>query len=501
MKNQHIFSSITEKQGPSHLQFIGIAIIAGCLWLVAFWGAITSAVYLWYTDTTFNHCFFVIPASLYFGYKVLPSLNRFPVTTDLLALTALAGLIVLWAVGYAASIQLFVHFAAFLFPSILIWIVVGRRNAAKLWFPLTFVVFAVPFGSELIAPFQEITADFAVFMLKAVDIPVFRSGLYIDVPNGKFEVAEACSGVRFFIASVCFGYFYAYISYRSLTKRVLFVIVSTLFPILANGIRVFGTILVGEKIGMEYAASADHLVYGWVFFAVVLLILIWLGNFWADPPGVAPQQQDGERAGFAVPVWIVLPIGLVLGWKVLIDNADEVNGELLDKHLLQLQYPVVSLPAWKPEFYGEDTSMFGKDPQTGIQVYVAAYRSDDDHSEAISFNNRFYHPDIWTKDSQSVVRLDTANGEIDASVIDLRAPSGEHRAILYWYKMPGYEGASAVQVKLRQALSKLIGRQLPTAVIMLSDVYSPYGETRYGSFMAKTESLVERIDNVTLRFD
>jgi hypothetical protein len=49
-------------------------------------------------------------------------------------------------------------------------------------------------------------------------------------------------------------------------------------PILANGVRAWATIYVAQYIGAEKATGFDHIVYGWVFFAIVLALL--LGAAW-----------------------------------------------------------------------------------------------------------------------------------------------------------------------------------------------------------------------------
>jgi hypothetical protein len=49
-------------------------------------------------------------------------------------------------------------------------------------------------------------------------------------------------------------------------------------PILANGVRAWATIYVAQFIGAERATGFDHIVYGWVFFAVITAVL--LGAAW-----------------------------------------------------------------------------------------------------------------------------------------------------------------------------------------------------------------------------
>jgi hypothetical protein len=55
-------------------------------------------------------------------------------------------------------------------------------------------------------------------------------------------------------------------------------------PILANGVRAWGTIYVAQSRGVEFAAGFDHIVYGWIFFAIVMALLIGLAWRFFDRP-------------------------------------------------------------------------------------------------------------------------------------------------------------------------------------------------------------------------
>ena len=49
-------------------------------------------------------------------------------------------------------------------------------------------------------------------------------------------------------------------------------------PVLANGVRAWGTIYIAQSQGIEFAAGFDHIVYGWIFFALVMAVV--LGASW-----------------------------------------------------------------------------------------------------------------------------------------------------------------------------------------------------------------------------
>jgi exosortase/archaeosortase family protein len=115
-------------------------------------------------------------------------------------------------------------------------------------------------------------------------VPAALHGFFIDTPVGRFEVAEACSGVKFLIAMIALGTLVAHLCFRSWTRRAVFMAACVVVPILANGVRAWGTIYVAQSRGVEFAAGFDHIVYGWIFFAIVMAVLLGAASPFFDRP-------------------------------------------------------------------------------------------------------------------------------------------------------------------------------------------------------------------------
>ena len=115
---------------------------------------------------------------------------------------------------------------------------------------------------------QTVTAEIAAVLLALTGVPAHLEGVFITTPTGYFEVAEACAGVKFLIAMVAFGALVANVCFRAWPRRIAFIAVALVVPILANGVRAWGTIYVAHLTGsLDFAASFDHVVYGGIFFA------------------------------------------------------------------------------------------------------------------------------------------------------------------------------------------------------------------------------------------
>ncbi|MGX7952658.1 exosortase A [Tsuneonella sp. HG249] len=180
----------------------------------------------------------------------------------------------LWLGGRAADINLVAQGGVIVAFQGAIAALLGVRVALVAAFPLGYALLLVPFGDELIPLLQQVTARIAVAMTHASGIPAVVDGLYIDTPGGKFVVAEECSGVKFLVAMTALSILVAWTGFTSWKKRVALVAGAGLVSILANGVRAWGTIFAAQYVGEERAGGLDHIVYGWVFFAIVMAAVL-----------------------------------------------------------------------------------------------------------------------------------------------------------------------------------------------------------------------------------
>lgn len=254
-----------------------------------------SMINAWIVDGTYNHAFLVFPICIWLIYQrrdLLPSLKPEP---DILAITFLLGAIIILFLALIVDVQIAQQVAMITIIITTIWAVFGRKIMLTVAFPLMFLYFAAPLGSSLIPALMELTAHFVVFMVKLSGIPIYNDGLYFSLPTGNWSVIEACSGIRYLIASFSLGIIYAYITYTSTKKRLIFIFFSILTPIIANGLRAFGIVMIGHFSNMEYATGVDHLMFGWMFFGVIIFTLFFIGNYWADPVPATRQKAETKK--------------------------------------------------------------------------------------------------------------------------------------------------------------------------------------------------------------
>lgn len=454
--------------------FIAIFAIALLVWLSSFYQGITTAYNVWVISEIFNHCLFVLPCSLYFIYRKRVELTKAGFQPTLLPLVIVAGCLFVQLFGEVGGINILMHLATFVALPCLIWSLIGHNAAKVIAFPLAFILFCIPVGDQLVPYLQELTTDIAVPMLKLTGVPIFRNGLYLEIPEGRFLVAEACSGISFLISSIVFGFFYSYISFSSYKRRAAFIAASCIVPILANAIRVYGIVLIGHISDMEHAVGTDHLVYGGVFFGIVLFLLIIIGEQFRDTSKADDENSVGMKDGNQqvqtdyrlIPFFaFVVLAGVQQFWYWQVSNVD----------IVKFDNPVVSptsnirfikqgITGWQPEFEAPDAVASGIFSGDKLDVDAYIYYYNGDQGELISSAHRLYNDQHW-----SLVGNQAANiVENTVTLSEVASLSRGRRMIIHWFEVEGKHFNSQTKAKLYQAFLLLSGQQARGAKILLS---------------------------------
>ncbi|HEX2763749.1 MAG TPA: exosortase A [Allosphingosinicella sp.] len=308
-----------------HLLALGAAAAAI---LILFAGDAGDMAQIWWTSSTFTHCLFIPPILAWLVWQRLPELKALSPRAWPAALGLVAAGAASWLLGEAGGVALFRHVGLVLMLQGSVAACLGKAVMRGLAFPLFYALFLVPFGEELVPPMQVLTAKMSMALLALTAVPAHIEGIFISTPAGLFRVAEACSGVKFLVAMAALSALVANLCFRSWRRRIPFLAAAMVIPILANGIRAWGTIFVAQRTGAEAAAGFDHIVYGWIFFGLVIALLMggaWRffdrgpTDPWFDPAHLQPtadspgKASDAVRAGTGAvvlaalaPVWLGL---------------------------------------------------------------------------------------------------------------------------------------------------------------------------------------------------
>ncbi|PTQ82809.1 exosortase A [Nitrosospira multiformis] len=480
-----------EHEGSKAGALLALGVIVAIL--IAYHETTWSMISTWSRSDTFAHGFLIFPFSAYLIWGQREHLGTLFARPNPKVLFVLAILGFSWLLGTLASVQVFAQFMVIAMISAAVWAILGNQIAWALAFPLAYLLLAVPFGDAFIPSLINFTADFTVTALQLTGIPVYREGNFFTIPSGNWSVVEACSGLRYLIASFTLGTLYAYLTYRSLTRRLIFIALSLIVPILANGIRAYLIVMTGHLSGMQLAVGIDHLIYGWIFFGFVMLMLFWVGSFWREDEnkldsisrtrGVSTGNNRGSEgdstlrttitAGAVLSIAVIWPIYAEWLERKVSYGTEEVEIHVLDASGKWQASPEL-LSDWKPIYTGSTAQFLRNYRNNGrsVDLYISYYREQKQGIELINSENVLVPEkgSKWHDAGEDMRTISLGSQEEIVKQNRLHSPSISLLA-WRWYWIGGEETANPYWAKLMLARNKLLGRGDDAVEIIVATRY------------------------------
>jgi exosortase A len=468
-----------------------LALLLGTtLWLYRATGQ--GMVSLWLASDTYAHGFVVPIISLWLVWRLRGVLADMVPQTSWAAVGLAVVVVLGWSAGDLVAVNSVTQLA--LVTLLILWVValLGWRVSRVIAFPLAFLYFAVPIGDFLLPQMMEWTADFTVLALRASGIPVYREGLQFIIPSGSWSVVEACSGIRYLIASLTVGCLFAYLSFNGWRKRLIFVGFALLVPLVANWMRAYMIVMIGHLSGNELATGVDHLVYGWVFFGLVILVMLMIGARFADAPvGPVVRLPAAQRgAGMSRPSGSNqrLLVALTCLVVALIPQGAERWLALGNKTAPVIWSPVTAQapwqrvdeqPAiWKPAFQFASAELpqnFVAPDASRVGTHLSYYRQQDYQRKLVTSSNVLVtsKDPVWAQLSQGSASASLPTGDLVVSSAVLSEDRvnllGSRERLLVWrfYWVDDTFTSSDLQAKLRGAWGQVAGRGDDGAIVTL----------------------------------
>jgi exosortase A len=479
-------SGRASQSAPAALSPLHITLLvygAMLLPLLAHWPTAWSIISIWERSGTYAHGYVILPISMWLIWRrraVLATLPLKPCWPALPALLACGGV---WLVAQVGDVQIVRQYAFVAMMPLSVLALLGLPLARAIVFPLAYLLFMVPVGESLVPPLIDITANFTIDALRLTGIPVLRDGNSFAIPSGNWSVVDACSGLRYLIASITLGWLYAYLTYRSLWRRVAFILTATLLPVLANGMRAYMIVMIGHLSGMTLAVGVDHIIYGWAFFGLVMLLLFWVGSFWRDdvPPSAGQEALRASRHAVApMPGWRVAALSLAVllsvgAWPALAYRAEHLAPAAARVQLAPIASSAPAFSPWVPGFTPSTASLqvFQATGSQPVGLHLLYYGNNSGDGKLISSANHMemdagkYHED------HVGVRTETIGGRPVALRESTVEGRGQRLLVWRWYWIGGELIQSNYVGKLLQVKRKLLDGSGDGAVVM---VFSQYDE-------------------------
>jgi len=424
---------------PASLAIAILLIMAG-----VFWPTFYSMAEVWERSETFAHGYLIFPISAWLIWRKRDVLAQTQPRPDLRGLLLLAAAGTGWLMAEAGSVNVVAQYAFIVMLIAALWTLLGEAFVRAVFFPLMFLLFAVPVGEFMIQPLMGVTADFTVTMLQASGIPVYREGTFFSIPSGDWSVVEGCSGLRYLIASITLGVLYAYLTYRSWQRRLLFSIAAIIVPIFANSGRAYMIVMIAHLSDNKLAHGIDHFIYGWVFFGIVMLLLFWIGSFWReddlpDSDVAAPVAAAGSaRARPILPVAIaVLAVaGLWPAYASWLGTRPLPAMPALQVEALGGWQPGEAFTTWVPHWIGSDRQLRQSYTLAGRNVllelnYYVTQRQDAELINSQNFMIKQKDP-MWSNVGETLATVEIGGQSRQVRQARMRGSNGQRILVWQW---------------------------------------------------------------------
>jgi len=284
---------------------------------------------------------------------------------------------------------------------------------------------------------------------------------------------------------------YASATYRSWPRRIGFLVASAVVPILANAVRAYGIIMLGHLSGNRIATGVDHVIYGGIFFSIVMLLLFALGSLWREPPvrsepsaSPAPElsavvELESGLVGSTRPIALTAATAVVLVALAPLWARVVAGRVLTPAGILQVAAPPVTPPwrgldayvgGWTPRFSGADATVL-ESYAFGDQLahfYLAYFAAEHRGAELISSENDIADRKRWNLTADGHTRITVDGRPVRVRSTILRSVNGVSRLVWTWYWIAGGLTSDPYEAKFLLAKARLLGGASGAAVVALS---------------------------------
>ena len=192
------------------------------------------------------------------------------VTVILLALT-------MGTLGRLSNISDIVAYGTIVWVGGILLVSFGWDTGRHMWPPVLHLVYMLPLPGvlyyKLSAWLQLISSELGVWMLQALDVPVFLEGNIIDLGVFKLQVAEACSGLRYIFPIMSFSYIFAVLYRGPVWHKAVLLLSAVPIAVFMNSVRIAIAGIGTNIYGVDFVEGFSHFFEGWVIFIGCVAIL------------------------------------------------------------------------------------------------------------------------------------------------------------------------------------------------------------------------------------
>lgn len=494
-----------------------LTLIVMCGILLLFRQTFVGMATTWWTSPTYSYGLVVILVAAFLVWerrRELALVTPQPIWKPI-PFMLVAGLV--WLLTHVLTITWLEQFAAIGLLVLSVWAVLGNKAARTLLLPLALLFLAIPptpLHDAIVRPLIDVTGDIAVTLLSWTDVKFTRQGDIISLGSGSWSIEKACSGVRYFFASVILGILFASRAFRSWQRRLLFIGFAMVLPVLANGVRVYAIIMIGQLKSQTLALDVDHVLVGGIFAGILMTLMFLVGAIWwerkdenREPAvhaeglreSVATKGPDRKLVISSVVCLLIAAIWSGIGGAITAPSAERGR--------IDLQAPA-GTAGWRinrkrlwgwwvrvGRIDGEFYTFYQRKGQT-VALFVGQSLGRQAGAELVDSKNVTVVKDPlpWDRGRRSQPRTagDPENNDLDVvqSLIETPTFGGHPKwyklVVWQWYRVGGRYTSNPYVARLMGLWSSLVEGRTDAALIVVATPYqenSEQGAVVLGSFV------------------
>ena len=404
----------------------------------------------------------------------------------------------LWFLASSIQVQVIQLFAVILMIWLWLAVVFGKSASFHALIPIGLLLMAMPLWEGMVVYLQAMTIFTTQVFLSWFGITAFIDGNFIYLVDGVIEVAEGCSGLKYFLAGITLAIVYSELYFNTIKRKIGIVLLAATISIMANWIRVISLVLIADISKMQSSMLYDHDNLGWVVFILCFAIFFIIAHR-VDPGRKIDRERNQTqissgatsrlidnyyfRAFSATLVASILP---VFSWFV----TGAPSTDLLSHQLQFEMAKKIDKPVWAPNYAGYDeinTWRVTVDARE-VDITIMSYRDQKQGKELIYYSNKLNDSRYELKNIDS---LEVAEGlSVNRSVL-----SNQSGKILvgWYYKVGNFESINSNMAKLLQIPSILQG--VPVASLVTISIECVSSDCKKEKEQLLSRELIEDIIN------
>lgn len=429
---------------------------------------------VWWGNVIYSHGFAVLISVivlLWSRRKNLDVDHLEPSIPWLIALTICTVLMIIGRTGDILTLRLFILPFLIVCWGCSLW---GQRFFRQATAPIMLLIFAVPIWFDMSPVFQFLTVTANQFFLHIIDIQATIHQYYIETPRGTFQVAEACSGVRYLMAGLFIASLYSILHVKSAKRAALIIFIGGALAVVGNWIRVLGVVIIGYETHMQSSVVHHHEKLGWVVFLICAMVpFFWIARRLEGKETQLNNGSGNERTHVVKGGWLTVPVltALIVGSLPIItlithysvSHSEDPILSSLPEGNTNWTGPIRHANFWTPDYKKPDINVgavYISRQRKQVELFLIGYRQQSQGHELVYYQNKLYRENEWEHLSSRTISLKNNTPYAPKKVQEtvLKKPGTSDPIVIWsWYRTGNYQTTSKLLVKLVGGMQDLAG--------------------------------------------